>query len=199
MFSSLMGATVHHIAKTMAPVASDSKLAIVPTTTMKRAPRELDILFVPGGGDGTLAAMEDKEVLAFLADRGSRAKWVTSVCTGSLVLGAAGLLQGRRATSHWSVVPLLNQFGAMPERARIVRDGNLITGAGVSAGLDFGSALVAELRGRPMAEAAVLMAEYDPEPPIAGGSLHTARPEIADLLTSSLAPFVRDAATLGVL
>ncbi|WP_292083672.1 MULTISPECIES: DJ-1/PfpI family protein [unclassified Brevundimonas] len=197
----LFGGQVHLVTNQadLSPVTSDAGLAVRPTVTLEDCPTDLTVLFVPGGTAGTVAAARDRPTVEFVRDRGGRAKYVTSVCTGSLVLGAAGLLQGRRATSHWSVVPLLSRFGAMPERARIVRDGALITGAGVSAGLDFGSALVAELRGRPMAEAAVLMAEYDPEPPIAGGSLQTARPEIAELLTSSLAPFVRDAATLGVL
>jgi len=197
----LFGSQVHLVTNQadLRPVTSDAGLAVQPTTTLEDCPAELTVLFVPGGTAGTIAAARDRPTVEFVRDRAARARYVTSVCTGSLVLGDAGVLQGRRATSHWSVVPLLSQFGAAPERARIVRDGNLITGAGVSAGLDFGSALVAELRGRPMAEAAVLMAEYDPEPPIAGGSLQTARREIADLLTSSLEPFVRDAATLGVL
>lgn len=181
MFSSLMGATVHHIAKTMAPVVSDSKLAIVPTTTMKRAPRELDILFVPGGGDGTLAAMEDKEVLAFLADRGSRAKWVTSVCTGSLVLGAAGLLKGYKATSHWATRSLLKEVGAIETEGRVVLDRNRITGAGVSAGLDLGLTLVGMLRDQAYAETVQLLAEYAPEPPFNAGSPSTAPLAVKDM------------------
>ena len=197
----LFGGQVHLVTNQadLRPVTSDTGLAVQPTATLGDCPVDLTVLFVPGGTSGTVAAARDRPTVEFVRDRAARAKYITSVCTGSLVLGAAGLLQGRRATSHWSVVPLLSRFGAVPERARIVRDGALITGAGVSAGLDFGSALVAELRGQPMAEAAVLMAEYDPEPPIAGGSLQTARPEIADLLTSSLAPFVADASTLGIL
>lgn len=197
----LFGGQVHLVTNQadLRPVTSDAGLAVQPTATLEDCPADLTVLFVPGGTSGTVAAARDQPTVEFVRNRGGRAKYVTSVCTGSLVLGAAGLLQGRRATSHWSVVPLLSQFGAAPERSRIVRDGNLITGAGVSAGLDFGSALVAELRGRPMAEAAVLMAEYDPEPPIAGGSLETARPEISELLFNSLAPFVGEAATLRVL
>ena len=174
MFSSLMGAQVHQIAKSMRPVTSDAKLTFLPTTTLKRAPRDLDILFVPGGGDGTLAAMQDKELLAFLADRGSRAKWVTSVCTGSLVLGAAGLLKGYRATSHWATRSLLKDAGAIETEGRVVRDRNRITGAGVSAGLDLGLTLVGMLRDQAYAETVQLLAEYAPEPPFNAGSPRTA-------------------------
>jgi cyclohexyl-isocyanide hydratase len=181
MFSSLLGAQVHHIGKTMAPVVSDSKLTIVPTTTLKRAPRELDILFVPGGGDGTLAAMQDRELLAFLADRGSRAKWVTSVCTGSLVLGAAGLLKGYKATSHWATLEVLKDAGATPTEGRVVRDRNRITGAGVSAGLDLGLTLVGMLRDQAYAETVQLLAEYAPEPPFHAGSPRTAPPAVKDV------------------
>ena len=178
MFASLMGAKVHHIAKTMAPVTSENKLTILPTVTMARAPRDLDILFVPGGGEGTLAAMADKGLLAFLADRGSRAKWVTSVCTGSLVLGAAGLLQGYKATSHWVTRPLLTEAGATPVDARVVRDRNRITGAGVSAGLDLGLTMVGLLRDQAYAETVQLLAEYAPEPPYSAGSPQTAPPMV---------------------
>lgn len=197
-FLSMPGATVHLVSnqKDLSPVASDLGLAIQPTMNISDCPRDLTVLFVPGGTSGTLAAGRDPATLAFLHDRASRAEWITSVCTGSLVLGAAGLLHGRRATSHWSTVPLLTQFGATPVRERVVRDGNVITGAGVSAGLDFGSALVAEMRGKPTAEAAVLMAEYDPDPPIAGGSVETARPEIRDLLTGALGDFIAEAGGL---
>lgn len=200
-FAGLFGGTVHLVTNQaeLRPVASDTGLAVQPTVTLAECPDDLTILFVPGGTAGTITAARDPRTIDFIRSRSRQASYVTSVCTGSLILGAAGLLQGRRATSHWSVVPLLSQFGALPERSRIVRDGNVITGAGVSAGLDFGSALVAEIRGRPMAEAAVLMAEYDPEPPIAGGSPGSARPEIAAFLESSLAPFVAEAATLGIL
>lgn len=187
MFSSLMGAQVHHIAKSMAPVTSDSKLTLLPTTTLKRAPRDLDILFVPGGGDGTLAAMADPELLAFLADRGSRAKWVTSVCTGSLVLGAAGLLKGYKATSHWASRSLLKDAGAIETEGRVVRDRNRITGAGVSAGLDLGLTLVGMLRDQAYAETVQLLAEYAPEPPFNAGSPRTA-PEAVKQMTEGMFP-----------
>jgi cyclohexyl-isocyanide hydratase len=182
MFAGLMGARVHHIAKTMSPVVSDTQLAIMPTMTLAQAPRDLDILFVPGGGQGTLDAMQDEALLAFVADRGSRAQWITSVCTGSLVLGAAGLLKGYKATSHWVARPLLAEAGATPVDARVVRDRNRITGAGVSAGLDLGLTIVGLLRDQTYAETLQLLAEYAPEPPFNAGSPHTAPPMVKAML-----------------
>ncbi|MFD2648813.1 DJ-1/PfpI family protein [Devosia albogilva] len=197
----LPGAQVHVVTTQpeLSPVASDLGLIVQPTTTMADCPAELTVLFVPGGTAGTIAAARDEQVLEFIADRASRARYVTSVCTGSLVLGAAGVLEGKRATSHWATVPTLERFGAIPVRERVVRDGNVITGAGVSAGIDFGITLAEELRGRLFAEAGVLISEYAPEPPIVGGTLETARPEVAALLERNLAPFVADANELKVL
>lgn len=191
------GAKMHLVTNQpdLRPVTSDLGLAIQPTVTMADCPRDLTILFSPGGTVGTLAAARDKATIDFVRDRASRAKFVTSVCTGSLVLGAAGVLRGKRATSHWCTVPMLSQFGATPVNERIVRDGNVITAAGVSAGLDFGSALVAELRGKPLAEAITLIAEYAPEPPFPG-TVESARPEIADAAAAMLQNFVADARTL---
>jgi cyclohexyl-isocyanide hydratase len=189
MFAGLIGAKVHHIAKTMAPVTSDTQLTIVPTTTLDQAPRELDILFVPGGGEGTIAAMQDPALLAFVADRGSRAKWVTSVCTGSLLLGAAGLLRGYQATSHWVARPLLTDVGATPVDARVVRDRNRITGAGVSAGLDLGLTIVGMLRDRAYAETVQLLAEYAPEPPYNAGSPRTASPMVKAMIEDMFKDF----------
>jgi cyclohexyl-isocyanide hydratase len=180
----------------LSPVPSDLGLALQPTATLDTCPEDLALLFVPGGTMGTLAAARDPATIAFLRDRGSRARYITSVCTGSLVLGAAGLLRGRRATSHWVVRDLLTQFEAIPTQARVVRDGNVITGAGVSAGLDFGASLVAEMRGMLDAEAVLLVSEYDPDPPFPGGSPETARPEIVDLISQGLAPFVAQAKML---
>lgn len=170
MLANLMGAKVHLVAKSREPVTSDTGISIVPSATFAECPADLSILFVPGGTQGTLDAMQDEETQAFLADRGSRAKYVTSVCTGSLVLGAAGLLTGYRATSHWVTRPLLARFGATPVNARVVRDRNRITGAGVTAGLDFGLSLVHDLRDRDYAESVQLLAEYDPQPPFNAGS-----------------------------
>lgn len=200
-FLGLTGAKIHLVTnqKDLKPVASDLGMAIQPTATMDDCPQDLTVIFVPGGVAGTLAAASDPATLEFVRDRGRRAKYVTSVCTGSVILGAAGLLRGKRATSHFSVVPLLSHFGATPTPERVVKDGNVITGAGVSAGLDFGSALVAELRGRPMAEFAVLLSEYEPEPPIRGGSPATARPEMTHFVQNLLTPLVEGTKALRVL
>lgn len=189
MFAGLMGATVHHVAKTMAPVVSDTRLALSPTATLAQCPRDLDILFVPGGGAGTIAAMQDADILAFVADRGRRAKLVTSVCTGSLVLGAAGLLHGYKATSHWATHALLTEAGATPVEARVVHDRNRITGAGVSAGLDLGLAIVALLRDKVYAQSMQLLAEYAPEPPFNAGTPRTAPPEVTAMLTDMFKDF----------
>lgn len=183
-FGSMMGATVHLVTNQsdLAPVKSDLGLAIAPTITLEDCPREIDILFAPGGTAGTLEAMEDERTLRFLTDRADRASYVTSVCTGSLILAAAGLLQGKRATSHWCAISALESFGALPTHERVVTDGKFITGAGVSAGLDFALAVVAAARGEPYARALMLQGEYQPEPPFAGGSLDTTPKEIAEPL-----------------
>ncbi len=183
-FAGMMGATVHLVTTQpdLAPVQSDLGLAIAPTVTMANVPRDVDVLFVPGGTEGTMNAMQRNDVIAFVADRGSRAKHITSVCTGSMILGQAGLLKGKRATSHWLARPVLAEFGAIPVDARFVTDGNVTTGAGVSAGLDFGIAVVEKLRGKPYAAALMLQAEYHPEPPFAGGTLATTDPAVAAMM-----------------
>lgn len=182
MLAGLVGAKVHHVAKTMSAVVSDTQLAFMPTVTLDEAPRDLDILFVPGGGDGTLAAMRDAHILAFLADRGCRAKWVSSVCTGSLLLGAAGLLKGYQATTHWATHTLLTEVGATPVHARVVRDRNRITGAGVSAGLDLGLTMVGMLRDPAYAQTMQLLAEYAPDPPYSAGTPLSAPPEVTKMV-----------------
>lgn len=183
----------------LSPVTSDLGLTVMPTLTMAECPLDLEILFVPGGTSGTIAAASNPDVLRFIAERMGRSRYVTSVCTGSLILGAAGALVGKRATSHWVAVDVLEQFGAIPVRERVVRDGHVITGAGVSAGIDFGIVIAEEIGGRMLAEAGVLISEYAPEPPINGGTLETARPEIAQLLQRNLDPFVEQARNLEML
>lgn len=173
-FASLMGATVHLVAKTRDPIVSDTGLTILPTSTFDECPRDLDVICVPGGSTGTLAAMQDDTTLDFLADRGSRAKFVTSVCTGSLLLGAAGLLRGYKATSHWATRELLKEFGAVPTDQRVVIDRNRLTGGGVTAGMDLGLTLVAKLRDDFYAQGVQLMAEYAPQPPFNAGTPATA-------------------------
>jgi cyclohexyl-isocyanide hydratase len=135
------------------------------------------VICAPGGA-GVNALMRDEETLAFVRARAKEARFVASVCTGALVLGAAGLLRGKRATTHWASLDLLGAFGAVPVKARVVRDGELVTGGGVTAGIDFALTMVAELAGRDAAEAIQLNFEYAPEPPFAAGSPDTARPEI---------------------
>ncbi len=197
MFASLMGAKVLLVAKSPDPVTSDTGVTITPTATFGTCPRDLTVLFTPGGTDGTLAAAEDPATRAFMADRGARAKFVTSVCSGSLILGAAGLLKGYKATSHWSVRDALAGFGAIPTDARVVRDRNRITGAGVTAGLDFGLTMVAELRDRTYAECVQLMGEYDPDPPFNAGSMKTAPAEVKAPMVQLLAEFTKKAEKLA--
>ena len=166
----MMMADVHLAWKTMDPVKTDIGVTVAPTTTFAECPEEADVLFVPGGLGGTTAMMGDDEVVGFLRTRGSRSRYVTSVCTGSLLLGAAGLLKGRRATSHWYTRDLLSLFGATPTKERVVEDGNVITGGGVTAGIDFGLTLAARLRDEDTARFIQLLFEYDPQPSFDAGS-----------------------------
>ena len=154
------------------PIRSEFGLTLGTDCTLDEAP-PLDLLLVPGGV-GVNALLADDPVLDFVARRGASAAWVTSVCSGALVLGAAGLLRGYRATTHWLSLDLLAELGATPVEARVVRDRNRITGGGVTAGIDFALALVAELHGREAAERVQLMIEYDPAPPFQAGSPKTA-------------------------
>jgi len=197
MFGALMGANIHLVAKTLDPVTSDAGVTIVPTATFDTCPRDLTVLFAPGGTDGTLAAASDPVTLSFLRDRGVRAKYITSVCSGSLILGAAGLLKGYKATSHWSVRHVLAEYGAIPTDARVVRDRNRVTGGGVTAGLDFGLMMLAQLRDRTYAECTQLVSEYDPEPPFHAGSLTTAPPAVAKAMKKLLASFTKQAEALA--
>lgn len=191
MFEALMKRDIHLLWKNREPVGPEKPqhpgLPVTPTTTFADCPQRLDVLFVPGGVPGTLTVMEDREVLAFLADRGAKARWVTSVCTGSLILGAAGLLAGYRATSHWATLDVLREFGATPVRQRVVTDRNRVTGGGVTAGLDFGLDLVSKLRNPTYAQAVQLYLEYDPRPPFNAGSLQTAPPEARRFMTTMFA------------
>lgn len=189
-FACLFGAKVHLVTTEgdLAPVASDLGLAIQPTVRMDQVPANLDVLFIPGGTNGTLGVMARADVMQFVRDRASRARYVTSVCTGSMVLAKAGLLKGKRATSHWATRPVLADFGAIPVDARVVTDGNVVTGAGVSAGLDYAIALVEMLRGRNYAESLVLQAEYDPTPPIKAGRLQDASAPVRDMMETMFTP-----------
>ena len=189
IFAQLMNVQTHLVWKDRNIVTCDSGLPIQPTATLADCPDDLTLLFVPGGSHGTLAVMNDDTVLDFLARRGARARYVTSVCTGSLALGAAGLLKGHRATSHWGLRDLLARFGATPVAERVVEDRNRITGAGVTAGLDFGLRLAARLRNEKMARAVQLGLEYDPQPPFPqGGNPATAGADVRDMERAVYAP-----------
>jgi cyclohexyl-isocyanide hydratase len=174
------GATVVLAAKTLDPVPSDCGLSLVPTRTFAGC-EPLDLLCVPGGF-GIEGALADDETMRFVAEQGARAKWVTSVCTGAFVLGGAGLLRGKRATTHWAYHHLLSSVGATPVKARVVRDGHTITGGGVTAGIDFALTVAAEVAGEAAARTIQLSLEYDPAPPFDGGSPERAWPETRQAL-----------------
>ena len=168
VLSRVPGAKMHMIWKTLDPVPTDAGFSIVPTTTFADCPR-LDVICVPGGG-GQVALMTDDETLDFLRKQAATARYVTSVCTGSLVLGAAGLLKGYKSACHWAWRDMLPAFGAIPVAERVVRDRNRISGGGVTAGIDFGLTVAAELAGEEVAKSIQLVLEYDPQPPFDSGS-----------------------------
>jgi cyclohexyl-isocyanide hydratase len=172
VFSRIPATKVHAVAKTRDPVRSDRGLTLVPTVTCADCP-PLDVLVVPGG-PGQHHAMHDEELLDFLCRQAAQADYVTSVCTGALLLGAAGLLEGYRATTHWLSLPLLELYGAIPVERRVVVDGNRVTAAGCTSGLDFALTLTAMLAGDAVAQQIQLQLEYCPMPPFASGSPATA-------------------------
>lgn len=176
VFRSASGIDVHLVWKDREPVISSSGLTFTPTITMADCP-QLDVICVPGGA-GMNALMLDDETLDFIRLQSAQARYITSVCTGSLVLGAAGLLEGKRAASHWNARDLLAGFGAIPTNERIVRDGNVITAGGVTSGIDFGLLLIAELIGQQEAEVVQLSLEYAPQPPFQSGLPEGASPEV---------------------
>lgn len=169
VFNMTMG-KVHLVWKNKTPVPTEVGVQITPTTTFADCPRNVDVFFIPGGLAGSTELMEDAETLAFVKEMAASARYVTAVCTGSLVLGAAGVLRGKRATTLWNVRDLLPTFGAIPVHERVVEDGNIITGGGTTAGLDFGLDIVARLRGEEVAKRIQLIIEYDPHPPFDAGS-----------------------------
>ncbi len=172
----LPGAKIHIISKTMNPVMSDCHLGLVPTVQFGDCP-QLDVLCVPGGF-GIAAAMSDAKTVRFVAEQARTAKYITSVCTGAFLLGAAGLLKGKKATTHWAYRDLLPLTGAIRQDARVVRDGNIFTGGGVTAGIDFALTLAAEIAGETSAQMIQLALEYDPAPPFQAGSAANAPPTI---------------------
>ncbi|MCG6203494.1 DJ-1/PfpI family protein [Rhodopseudomonas sp. HC1] len=184
VFSRVPGASVHLVAKTLHPVTSDTVLSLPPTVDFAACP-QLDVICVPGGV-GADDLINDQDTLAFLRRQAPAARYITSVCTGALVLGAAGLLQGYRATTHWSAIDDLASFDAIPDRSRVCIDRNRITGGGVTAGIDFALTLAELLADRPTAQAIQLMLEYNPAPPFNAGSPDTAPEDVVAMLRSRM-------------
>jgi cyclohexyl-isocyanide hydratase len=176
VFASWPEARLRLIWKNRHPLTSSTGLRLQPDETFAECP-QLDVLCVPGGV-GINPLLADETVLGFLRRQAAKARFVTSVCSGSLVLGAAGLLRGKRATCHWASHDLLAAFGAIPTQGRVVRDGALMTGGGVTAGIDFALTLIAELAGVEMAQRIQLALEYAPAPPFDAGTPTNAPPEV---------------------
>jgi len=200
----LPNTTVDLVARTRDPVTTDRGMQIIPSVTYADCP-PLDVVMVPGG-PGQQNLMEDEAALEFLRKQASSAKYVTSVCTGSLVLGAAGLLKGKRATSHWAAIDHLKLLGAIPVREKVVIDGSIVTGAGVTSGIDFALTLAAMLEGEEVAREIQLQIEYDPNPPFNSGSpckaapatLATVKARLSKLSEERLAVAARAGKKLGV-
>src|SRR5258708_9630871 len=169
VLSRLPQSATHIVARSAALVPSDCGLGLVPTHPFANCP-PLDMVCVPGGNLGVVDAFSDRETIEFVRRQARTAKYVTSVCTGAFILGVAGLLKGRRATTHWAFADLLPLVGATHEKARVVKDGNVITAAGVSSGIDFALTVAAEIAGETAARRIRLGLEYDPAPPIDAAS-----------------------------
>jgi cyclohexyl-isocyanide hydratase len=167
VLSRLPDSKMHIVAKSREPVPSDCGLSLVPTATFEDCPR-LDMICVPGGA-GVAQAMTDPATIDFVRRQAEGARYVTSVCTGAFVLGMAGVLKGRRATTHWAYTDLLGSVGATFEKARVVWDGNVVTAGGVTSGIDFALQIVARIAGDDVAQSIQLGIEYDPDPPFQSG------------------------------
>ena len=178
VLSRVPNSTYRTYAKTASPIRDLHGLRLIPDATLGEAP-PLDVLHVPGGS-GQEALMEDQEVIAWIQKQASGARYIFSVCTGALLCGAAGLLKGRRATTHWSCLQLLPYFGAIPVNERVVMDANYVFAAGVTAGIDGALRLAAELRGDEAAQAIQLDMAYAPEPPFNSGTPESAPPAIRE-------------------
>ena len=187
VLSRVPGATVHFIAESTGPKRTETKmLALIADRTFDELP-EPEVIVVPGGY-GTRALMEDETMLGWLRHAHAHAAWTTSVCTGSLLLAAAGILDGKEATTHWRALDTLSKHGAIPVGdRRVVKQGTIMTAAGVSAGIDMALTLAAHIAGEEIAQAIQLGIEYDPQPPFVGGSTQTAPPEIVELVTRNAA------------
>jgi len=190
VFARLPDTIVHVVAKTLDPVRTDRGLVLLPTVTCADCP-PLDVVVVPGG-PGTQQLLQDEAMLAFLRRQAEQAKYVASVCTGALVLGAAGLLRGFQATTHWLSMPLLELYGALPVQERVVVDGNRVTASGCTAGMDFGLQLAAMLAGETIAQQIQLRLEYSPAPPFQSGSPTTAPKAVVDAVRRAAAPMQQE-------
>lgn len=190
VFASWPQAKVRLVWKSLDPVVSSTKLRLTPDTTFESCP-QLEVLCIPGGA-GINALLTDEGTLAFVRRQAEGARFVTSVCTGALLLGVAGLLKGKRATTHWASHDLLKPLGAIPVHERVVRDGRLMTGGGVTAGIDFALTLIAELAGREVAEAIQLNLEYAPAPPFQAGGPDTAPAAVAQAVRARLEPVLKE-------
>lgn len=184
VLSRLPGASAVFVASTRGPVVTDTGALTLSATSDFSGVSAPDVVVVPGGPD-VAAQLADAPLREWLRSVDQRATWMTSVCTGSLILAAAGLLRGRPATSHWLVTDRLREFGARPSHERVVLDGRYATAAGVSAGIDLGLTLAARIAGPQVAQTIQLAIEYDPQPPFAAGSPATAPPEVVALLSAS--------------
>jgi cyclohexyl-isocyanide hydratase len=185
VFIKFPDAKVHLVWKTLGPVTAGGGMQILPTTTFADCP-PLDLICVPGGA-GMNPLLNDAETLDFIRRQAEGARYVTSVCTGALVLGAAGLLRGKRAATHWMSREMLSAFGAVPVAERFVIDGNVVTGGGVTAGIDFALAIAAHAFGPDLAKAIQLGIEYDPHPPFDAGSPESAEPALVAKVRASAA------------
>lgn len=184
----------HLLWKTKGSVESDIGINIETTMSFAEAPDAFDIIFVPGG-PGQVEVFNDKETLEFLAHHGARATWVTAVCTGSMILGAAGLLEGYQATTHWAGHQMLSLFGAEPVAKRVVIDRNRITGGGVTAGIDFGLVLLNTIFNEHVSKTTQLLMEYDPDPPFNAGNAEGAGDEAVRAAFEILAPVAESSLT----
>jgi cyclohexyl-isocyanide hydratase len=180
---------VHLVGTTLEPVISNEGVTLTPTTTLADCP-PLDLICVPGGGLGQVEVMKNSQILNFLRQQGATAQYVTSVCTGSLILAAAGLLQGYKATCHWAFRDQLARLGVEVVPQRVVIDRNRVTGAGVTSGIDFGLTLLSVLCGELVAQMTQLMLEYDPNPPFDAGTPETAGAAVAQSLLQAGKPLI---------
>lgn len=181
---------IHLIWKTLNPIVSNEGIPLTPTATLENCPL-LDVICVPGGGMGQVEVMKDPEILHFLKQQSATAQYVTSVCTGSMILATAGLLQGYKATCHWAFRDYLAALGVEVVPQRVVIDRNRITGAGVTSGIDFGLALLSMLCGEQIAKMTQLMMEYTPDPPFDAGTPETAGKEVVQALLQAGITFGR--------